>query len=728
MHWIDVEANNGQGEIVPAGKRGTDTYSIKGNTVMFDVDKIFKVGGATSYGRDQDPGGPPAKSAAYVIDISGAYGSTASVSPAGNLTEARIYNNSVVLPNGQILVTGGLDHAEVFADTGAALSAELYDPYTDTWTTLSSMQVPRTYHSVSILMPDGRVFVGGGGLCDQPYPDCTNHDNAEIFSPPYLFDGTGNLATRPVITGAPATADYNTSINVLTDTAIDQFSLVRFSAVTHSTNNEQRRIPVSFTGTAGNYALDIADRNILPPGYYMLFALDANGVPSQAATIQIGNALPYNFDPNLVLDMGFEDGNGTNVSDASSYGNNGTIVQRDDTGNPATVTDATWQTGLNGGALEMDGLEHLSNALVDIPYDANSLGTISQSVTMSAWVFRDATSVIPQNGKVANVAVVAHEYPSLFFGFHNTLYKWSFHTSDGAVDCYAGYDALDGWNHIAATYDGTYARLFVNGVEVCSKEITGDIQLTDYPGRTDSFTIGGFYDEFRPLPAVPYGNTSAITDELDGRIDELKIWNRVLQPSEIRDIYTVGVPVTPCPANGTIVAEYKIGSGAWQDVAGAPVEALEGQEVYLRAKGYGNQYFVTTTEVDGPTFDSTTDLNAEGAYQIDTGIAQYQAESNDGLIDQRSQGQYALSTAGGCPTVVQVNVTPSCGTPVPAPWQSQDIGAVGAIGVSCESGGVFEVRASGADIWGSADEFHFVYRELTGNGEIIARVTALEQT
>ncbi|MFX0558087.1 hypothetical protein ACOCEA_14900, partial [Maribacter sp. CXY002] len=40
----------------------------------------------------------------------------------------------------------------------------------------------------------------------------------------------------------------------------------------------------------------------------------------------------------------------------------------------------------------------------------------------------------------------------------------------------------------------------------------------------------------------------------------------------------------------------------------------------------------------------------------------------------------------------------------------------------------FEVRASGADIWGSADEFHFVYRELTGNGEIIARVTALEQT
>ncbi|MEL6483373.1 MAG: hypothetical protein AAFP96_00840, partial [Bacteroidota bacterium] len=74
---------------------------------------------------------------------------------------------------------------------------------------------------------------------------------------------------------------------------------------------------------------------------------------------------------------------------------------------------------------------------------------------MSAWVWRDPESVIPQNGnKVGNVSIFSHDYPAIFFGFHNSLYKWSFVTDQGPVDCYAGYAPLGGWNHIAATYDG----------------------------------------------------------------------------------------------------------------------------------------------------------------------------------------------------------------------------------------------------------------------------------
>ncbi|MEH6682855.1 MAG: galactose oxidase-like domain-containing protein, partial [Sediminicola sp.] len=272
MHWIDVQGNNGQGSWSVVGPRGNDTYSMKGTTVMFDIGKILKVGGSRSY-----DSGTPAKDNSYVIDINNPSNVTVTAT-LNSLAESRTMHNSTVLPNGQVLVTGGLDHAAVFTDTGSRLTAELYDPQSNTWRSVAGMSVPRTYHSVAILMTDGRVFVGGGGLCDST-PDCDNHFDAEIYSPPYLFNSNGELAQRPNIS-APSTADYETTINVTGSSGLSGFNLIRFSAATHSTNNEQRRIPVAFTENGGNYSLSIPNRNLLPPGYYMLFALDANGVPS----------------------------------------------------------------------------------------------------------------------------------------------------------------------------------------------------------------------------------------------------------------------------------------------------------------------------------------------------------------------------------------------------------------------------------------------------------------
>jgi galactose oxidase len=73
-----------------------------------------------------------------------------------------------------------------------------------------------------------------------------------------------------------------------TDRAVASFALVRMASATHSVNTDQRRIPLSFTGTTGNYQLGIpADRGVVLPGNYMLFALDASGVPSVARTINI---------------------------------------------------------------------------------------------------------------------------------------------------------------------------------------------------------------------------------------------------------------------------------------------------------------------------------------------------------------------------------------------------------------------------------------------------------
>jgi galactose oxidase len=70
---------------------------------------------------------------------------------------------------------------------------------------------------------------------------------------------------------------------------VKAFALMRLSSATHALNNEHRRVPVSFTvGTAGDYMLKIpADPGVVVPGYYMLFALNAKGVPSVSRTLRI---------------------------------------------------------------------------------------------------------------------------------------------------------------------------------------------------------------------------------------------------------------------------------------------------------------------------------------------------------------------------------------------------------------------------------------------------------
>jgi len=679
MHWIDV---SGTGSIVDAGLRADDTYSMKGTTVMFDIGKILKVGGAESYGDSDLVGAPPAKDNSFVIDLNGvAYGGTPTVTQTvNNLEFSRTMHNSTVLPNGEVLVTGGLDHAEVFTDDGARLTAEIYNPTTNSWRSVAGMQMARTYHSVGILMIDGRVFVGGGGLCDSSNLDeCYNHFDAEIYSPPYLFNPDGSLAARPTIS-APATADYNTSINVTGSTDIQEFSLIRFSAATHSTNNEQRRIPVTFfPGTPGDYSVDIPGRELLPPGYYMLFAIDSNGVPSVAEAVQIGSDIPLSNNPSLVLDVKFDEGSGSTAADDSQYGNNGTIYDVDNDAATKVLSTDNWGTGVFGGALQTDGAEFQSNTIFEVPY-SSSMSTIRQQITMMAWVNR--------NEVVHNAGVFSHNYPDMFFGFHNNLYKWEFMTALGQASCYSGYTPPGQWVHIAATYDGHTAKLYANGVEICSVEITSDINMNSVDPNFSSFTSSGFY-ETNPDPDPSY-NDSGVTDELDGRIDELKVFNIALSPSEIDAYYQQGVqtgnPNIPDCSGNPIVAEYKVGAaGTWTE--GNNINAVEGSEIYIRAKDYVGEYFVTTMEVDGPTFSSVDDLpgfNADTAYQIDTNIFPFgDPEKNDGLVSVGNEGTYVLTTAEGCLTVINLNVAGSCDpgdTPIYPEYQLNGVWSDGVSG------------------------------------------------
>ncbi|WP_314195377.1 galactose oxidase-like domain-containing protein [uncultured Arthrobacter sp.] len=275
MNWIST---TGAGTISPAGLRSDSPDAMNGNAVMYDVGKILTVGGATAYSGVA----PTAK--AYTIEIN----SGVRVAPTGSMAFSRQYANGVALPDGQVIVIGGKGTSETVTDTGARMSPEIWNPETGLWTTLAPMAIPRAYHSVATLLPDGRVFAGGGGLCAGACN--TNHLDGQIFTPPYLLDENGAPRARPKILSAPTTAENGTTISVTTGEPITKFSLMRMSTVTHSVNTDQRRIPLTATSVSGNTAsLNLpADPGVLVPGNYLLFAMNDLGVPSVATTIGIG--------------------------------------------------------------------------------------------------------------------------------------------------------------------------------------------------------------------------------------------------------------------------------------------------------------------------------------------------------------------------------------------------------------------------------------------------------
>ncbi|GLK54404.1 galactose oxidase [Methylopila capsulata] len=277
MHWIDVR---GDGAIASAGARGDDVYAQNGNVVMYASDKLLKLGGAPAYENVQ------ASDAAYVIDFSRGPGAPASVTKQKPMQFPRAFANAVPLPNGQVVVVGGQNVPVPFTDNKSAMIPELWTPEDGSFTRLAVMTVPRNYHSVAVLMLDGRVFVGGGGLCGTNCP--ANHPDAEILTPPYLLTASGARASRPTIQSAPATASPTGAFTVKTNVPVRTFAIVRLGAVTHSVNNDQRRLAVDSTSTDGlTHQIRLPQTSALVKGDWMLFAMTAAGVPSVAKIVRI---------------------------------------------------------------------------------------------------------------------------------------------------------------------------------------------------------------------------------------------------------------------------------------------------------------------------------------------------------------------------------------------------------------------------------------------------------
>jgi hypothetical protein len=217
----------------------------------------------------------------FVIDLNQSNPTWRETAP---MAYSRTYLTLTILPDGKVLATGGSDDGSNDPAHGV-LQAEMWNPSTEKWSQLTPMQNPRMYHSLAALLPDGRVFVSGGGHgAGAPVA----YFNAEYYSPAYLFKGS-----RPTISSAPSSANYSQTITVQTPNAssINSVSLISLPSVTHAWNENQRFLPLSFTRGSGSLSVNIpSNRNTTPPGYYMLFILNSSGVPSTARVIQISGS------------------------------------------------------------------------------------------------------------------------------------------------------------------------------------------------------------------------------------------------------------------------------------------------------------------------------------------------------------------------------------------------------------------------------------------------------
>jgi hypothetical protein len=261
---------DGDGTFVDTGVRASDgmgTYP----TVMYQPGKLLSV---------------RSSGIMNLIDINGP---NPVVTQGANLSQDRIWANGTVLADGKVLITGG--SAKINALVAVAYRAETWDPASGNWTLGAAATKPRLYHSTALLLLDGSVLTGGGGA-----PGPVKELNAEIYYPPYLYlrDGSGNPAPRPVITSVtPEVVASGNYMNIVMGSSdpVTRVTFVRFGAITHSNNLEQRFRDLHFTQTGNAISAKVpASPANYPPGYYMVFVFNQLGVPSVAEVVSVPRA------------------------------------------------------------------------------------------------------------------------------------------------------------------------------------------------------------------------------------------------------------------------------------------------------------------------------------------------------------------------------------------------------------------------------------------------------
>ncbi|HEX9707206.1 MAG TPA: PA14 domain-containing protein [Steroidobacteraceae bacterium] len=265
MYYVNT---SGSGAVTASGQFTAPTGSDS-SAAMFRPGRILQFGGNSNTAR--------------VIDITGG---TPVVTNTQSLSSRRRLVTATVLADGRVLATGGSDVWNEM--TGVNYNAEIWNPTTGQWLLGPPESRARLYHSTAVLLPDASVLVAGGGA-----PGPQNNTNMEIYYPPYLYNAAGGFASRPVIESAPTTIDIGETFGVGMGgtSGISRVALIKTASVSHSWNTEQRFIELTFQQNGDQLVVQAPTRAAdAPPGFYLLFALNAAGTPSVAKIAKIGVA------------------------------------------------------------------------------------------------------------------------------------------------------------------------------------------------------------------------------------------------------------------------------------------------------------------------------------------------------------------------------------------------------------------------------------------------------
>ena len=303
VYWVSLvdimfldQANKKQWQSIraPRNADGTPKRPLRDYacSVLYNKDKVVYIGG-----------GNPPSATTDILDLSDQ--KKVAWERTNDMLIPRRQHNATVLPDGSVLVTGGTR-----GDGGGATEnagdvrfndlrpgrpvhvAELWNPTSKKWTTMASEQIDRCYHSTAVLLPDARVLSAGGGefqLGETANDQNDSHRDAQIFSPPYLFqDGPRpkieSISKEVIECGPGSTFEVGTA----EPDKIDKISLIGLSSVTHSNNCGQRLIFLDFEPNSKPLKVNAPpNASSCPPGYYMLFLVNKKGVPSVARIIQI---------------------------------------------------------------------------------------------------------------------------------------------------------------------------------------------------------------------------------------------------------------------------------------------------------------------------------------------------------------------------------------------------------------------------------------------------------
>jgi hypothetical protein len=229
----------------------------------------------------------------------------------GKLNRPRWYGSGVVLPDTSVMVFSGADRDGVVLpglDVPVTVT-ERFDPGTETWKTMATQHRTRTYHNTALLLPDGRVLVGGHAPISTAY--LSNIDlsslgfsqgdgrdpSFEIYSPPYVFRND-----RPVIKNVPAapvgvTRGQLLAVNTDQPQQIESAILIRRTAITHLVDGDQRAVMLPIVARGSNY-LQVkipAAAAVVPAGMYMLFinkTTTTGPVPSTSTPVRVLGPTP----------------------------------------------------------------------------------------------------------------------------------------------------------------------------------------------------------------------------------------------------------------------------------------------------------------------------------------------------------------------------------------------------------------------------------------------------